>query len=450
MRLLPRSLHARMLALSAAAALVALIVAGWTIAGVLGRFVTEGLDQRLDSEVTMLASVVDTNGHVDRDKLSQRLGVLRGERGWRWQIRSPDGTIGSADFPTLDAGPPHPPLDGPGRFDPPPPSDDRMHPLDGATEHGVRIYARQLTIDTLRGPVTLTAAAPRDVVRRPIRGALTPLLIALAALAGLLGAATLVQLRLGLRPLRRLRDQVADIRTGARATVDEEQPSELQPLAVELNALAKENAAALATARLSAANLAHALKTPVATLALDLRDEPARAALVARIDTTIRHHLARARADAVNRRASTILTPALTDLARTVRELHRERSLDIEVESPSDLSVAVDPQDLDEMVGNLLDNAARHAASTILIRSAKDGDHHRRVRIEVCDDGPGISASDRAHAIQPGTKLDERGSGHGFGLAIVVELAALYGGKLTLDGAEGGGLRAVLVLPAGI
>jgi signal transduction histidine kinase len=447
-RAILQSLHARMLALSVAATLVSLVLAGWAITNVLERFVIDGLDQRLDAEVTLLASTVDANGQVDRARLQQQLGALEGKPGWRWQIDAPGSKLGSEDFPRLDAGSPRPPPPEPdgkrGPFD----QDDGMRPLEGAGEEGISVHARTMTMETLGGPVTLTAAAPRWVVRRPIMGALAPLMAALAALAALLAGATLIQLRLGLRPIRRLREQVAAIRAGARESVDEDQATELRPLVVELNALSRENKAALAAARQTAANLAHALKTPVAALALELRDEPGRAAQLVRIDATIRHHLARARADTADRRASTRLTPAIEDLVVAVRRLHSGRPLTIESDIPFDLSVAVDHQDFDELVGNLLDNAARFASSRVYVAARVLASDARRVVVEIGDDGPGIPSAERSQVIKPGIRLDERGDGHGFGLTIVTDLIALYGGTIRLEDRQGGGLEVCLTLPA--
>jgi signal transduction histidine kinase len=448
-RAILQSLHAKMLALSIAATLIALILAGWAITNVLERFVIGGLDQRLDAEVTLLASTVDANGQIDRARLEQRLGAMQNGPGWRWQISAPGEKLGSDDFPYLDAGPRLPPPPGLSETDGPPfDHDDRLRPLEGASEEGFPVHARTMTIETRGGPVTLTAVAPRSVVRRPIIGAVSPLIAALAALTALLVGATFVQLRLGLQPIRRLREQVAAIRAGARESVDEDQATELKPLAVELNALSRENKAALAAARQSAANLAHALKTPVAALALELRDEPGRAAQLARIDATIRHHLARARADAADRRATTRLAPAIEDIVVAVRHLHSGRPLTIEADIPSDLAVAVDHQDLDEVVGNLLDNAARFASSRVYIAARVLVSDARRVVVEIGDDGPGIPAAERSQVIKPGVRLDERGDGHGFGLTIVTDLIALYGGTVRLEDRQGGGLKVCLTLPA--
>lgn len=450
---MPRSLQGRMLLLSAVAILAALGIAGWAIAGVLERVVTEGIDRRLDAEIALMASVVDGDGRVDRAALAQRQGALDAGRDWLWRIEAPGGAIGSTDrfVPRPEAERPGPRLPGPPG--PPPPGaaplpDAGPQGVDGTDASGVRLHARRLVLTTRSGPVTLFAAAPRGVIARPLREALVPLLAALTILAGLLATATLVQLRLGLKPLARLRAQLAAIRAGEAERVDEDQPVELQGLAAELNALAADRAQALATARQSAANLAHALKTPVATLALRLRGDAEGAAQVERIDATIRHHLARARAGVVDTRASTAVRPAVADLVQAIGRLHGDRGLTITADVRGDPVAAIEPQDFDELLGNLLDNAAQHARSMVQACASLDPADARRLVLTVTDDGPGIPEEERSRVTQAGVRLDERGEGHGFGLAIVRELANLHGGALTLNAREGGGLVAQVTLPA--
>lgn len=213
MTLIPRSIHGRMLGLSLLATLVALLVAGAAIAGVLQRFVTQGLDQRLDAELSMIAGAVDGDGRIDRVRLTRLRGLLDAGPGWQWQISGPAQTVSSAELPALRTPGPAPrdALRGEGEA--------RPKPLEGRDG----IHARRISIATDAGPVVLTAAAPRDVVARPIRAAVVPLLATLGILGILLGVATLVQVRIGLRPLRALRDGVAAMRRGA-AGVSETQP----------------------------------------------------------------------------------------------------------------------------------------------------------------------------------------------------------------------------------
>ena len=439
-RLIPRSLRARMLALSAGATLLALACAAWVMAGTLERFVTRGVDQRLDAQLAVLASAVGDDGAVDSVRLRERLAVLEDGPGWRWRIDGPRGRVGSADFPRLE--PIHPPGPPPPPDAPPPPGAGRgPRPQQGVDADGP-IHARQATIATAAGTVTLTAAAPARVIAQPIRAALFPLLSVIAALAAIFAVAAFVQWRWALRPVLALRDQVAAIRHGVREQVDEDQPDELRPLAAELNALAAEGAAALAAARGSAANLAHALKTPVATLALTLPPDGGAATQLARIEGVIRHHLARARTAAIARRARTDLSATVADVAGAIGALHRHAAIAVDV--PAGLIVAVDAHDLAEIVGNVMDNAARHAAGRVAVSAAAQDD---AVLLTIADDGPGIAAERREQAMAPGIRLDEGPSGDGFGLAIVRELLTLCGGRMALGEAPGGGLSVAIALP---
>ncbi len=443
---MPRSIHGRMLALSAVTTLIALLVAGFAIGGVLDRFVTHNVDQRLGDRLMLLGAIVRKDGTIDRALLDRTTVETVFAADAAWRIDAPGGAIGGAMLRgmvvrsdrdgTMPLGPVAPPGD---RRRPPGPGG----PFEARLIDGTRVHGRADIVPTDVGPVRIAVAVPRRTIDQPLRSAMLPLLATLAIVGIVLAAATLVQLRLGLRPLRTLRDRMADIRSGRARSVPEDQPDELRPLAVELNALVRDNDAALATARASAANLAHALKTPVATLALDLSGDP-RGGQVARIDATIRHHLSRARNAAVDRRAATRLAPAIDDLVAVVRALHRGSAVTVDVAVPP-VVVAIDAADLDELVGNLLDNAARHARSRVAVSARRDG---AMIVLEITDDGPGIDAADRDRATAPGVRLDERGDGHGFGLAIARDLAGLYGGSLTLAEAPGGGLVARVALPA--
>jgi len=393
-----------------------------TAIALLGRFAVDQVDRRLDGELSLLASAVDRDGHVDEGRLRQNPARFEGWPDWQWRIRTPSRTFSSPGFSGIGSAPLPLPTGMPSR-------------------------AQMLTLQTRRGPVELTAAQPLGTRQQWIERNFAPPLDALAILAPLLGAGSLLQIRLGLRPLRRLRDELSAIRDGRVERLSDDQVSELLPLAREFNASAAANEAALATARLSAANLAHALKTPLATLALDLRDNPAAAAQVERIETMIRHHLTRARIQTGNRRPSTPLVSAVSGVVEAVLRLHGNRTVAIETDLPTDLQLAVDPQDLDELLGNLLDNAARHATSHVIVRARQETADTRWVNLTIKDDGAGMFADERERVGQPGLRLDESGPGYGFGIAIVRELAALYGGSITLNEADGGGLLVHVRLP---
>ncbi|KQS51740.1 hypothetical protein ASG20_00745 [Sphingomonas sp. Leaf198] len=439
-----------MLAISAISTLVALVFAGFAISHVLERFVMHGLDDRLDAQVSVVARAVRPDGTLDRTRVVDLDGFDSPGSGWAWQVASPAGrwtSDGAFSEATALPGPytalPRPPA--------PPEIDDRQ-PRPGETRdrHGQRLHSRTSTVASRAGPVTITAIGPRRIVEAPLREAMIPLLGSLALLGIGLGLATLVQLRIGFRPLRDLRESLAAVRAGSARHVPDDQPGELRPLVVELNALIDQNAAGLAHARQHVANLAHGLKTPLAALSLklaeanagdDLRD------MVDQIDSRVRHHLGRARADAAGSgaRARTAIAPAIGDLTDVLRRIHAERPLSVEIAVPPDIAVAIDPQDLDEMVGNLLDNAWRHARARISIIAVIEGP---LVSLTIADDGDGLDNAVIDEAMMPGRRLDERGDGHGFGLSITRELAELNGGGLTLGrSSELGGLSAMLTLP---
>lgn len=441
MSLLPTSLFGRMFASSLIATLTALVFAGLAISGVLQHFVMEGVDARLGDRLVALESAVRPDGTIDQRQLMRAAAHIAPDQPWR--IDAPGKSVGAGQAFVVEE---HRSLPGsrPRTLPPPVPTMNGAQPFEARLGDGHKLHGLTLTVPTARGDVRVRAAVPRVMIDRPVRAALTPLAASLAILGIALGAAAVLQLRIGLRPLRRLRNAVEAIRHGRTNRVPEDMPDELIPLARELNVLAADNAAALAGARASAANLAHALKTPVATLSLHLADDAAAQRQLARVNATLRHHLGRARAAATDRRAATPVARTLVDLTATIAALHGNR-IAIHLDVADSLVAAVDAQDLDEIAGNLIDNAAHHARSAIAVTATGSGG---TIRLIVADDGPGISVSDRDRATLPGTRLDERGDGHGFGLAIARELVELYGGALILDDAPGGGLLASVSLPA--
>ena len=469
-RLIPRSLFGRMLVIAGLSTGFALLFAGITIGNVLERFVMRGLDERLDAQVAVLARAVRPDATLDRTRAVDLpdFGVPGSD--WSWQVEGPAGRVDSGTTrpllpitppitppapkpaPPIDAtaptprpdpaGPPRPP--GPGG-----PEDRALYAGDTRDRSGERLHSRTLDVATPRGTVTITAIGPRRIVEEPLREAMIPLLGSLALLGVGLALATLLQLRFGLRPLRDLRMSLAAVRAGTERHVPGDQPGELRPLVTELNALIDQNAAGLAHARQHVANLAHGLKTPLAALSLKLAeanaDDDARD-MVDQIDRRVRHHLGRARADATGgARTRTPIAPAVDDLVAVLRRIHADRPIALDIAIPADLAVAIDPQDLDEMIGNLLDNAWRHARGAIAIGAEADGP---LVSLSIADDGTGLGDTAIAQAMLPGRRLDEQGDGHGFGLSITRELVELNGGTITLGRSpELGGLLVRLVLP---
>jgi signal transduction histidine kinase len=281
---------------------------------------------------------------------------------------------------------------------------------------------------------------------------MTTLAISLGVLGLALVVAIVLQVRLGLRPLERLRQAVADVRSGRSETVPAEQPLEILPLVSELNGLLEQNAANLERARRHVANLAHGLKTPLATLAIALsergRDKAGELhSLVVLMERRIRHHLGRARAAALSgpTRAQTPIAPRIDDVVDALSKIYADKRIALAQEVPRDLAVACEQQDFDEMAGNLLENAFRWARSRVEVHA--DRDDGRSVAIVIDDDGPGLRPEQIPQVLRPGERLDESAPGFGFGLPITRELAELYGGELKLAASPLGGLRVTLRLP---
>ncbi|MDP1027719.1 HAMP domain-containing sensor histidine kinase [Sphingomonas sp. KR1UV-12] len=452
--MMPQSLRGRLLAIAAAATLVALVVAGFGIAHVLERYVTSTIDERLDDRLAAFAAAVTPAGGIDRP-LADRVAA-QVARGAAWRIETPRGTVGTArlgPIVPLTAPRPHdrPPPDAhrpeaPRPQAPPPPAPGtEAAPFDTRLADGSRVHGRWLRIPTIAGEARVAVAVPRRMIERPVRTALAPLLIMLALLGALLAAATLVQLRVGLRPLDRLREMLAEVRAGRRRHIDLTLPTELQPIVTELNTLIDSNHAALERARGHVANLAHGLKTPLAALRLDLPG-PAFAPQLDRIEAQIRHHLGRARAASLGDMATPAiaLAPVVADLSDALARIHADRAVTFAADVTAALAVRCDRQDLEELLGNLLDNAWRHAAGRVTLTATAD---RREAVVTIADDGPGIPPALLAEATRPGRRLDERGDGHGFGIPIARELIELHGGSLTM--ASDGGLRVTIRLPAG-
>ena len=258
------------------------------------------------------------------------------------------------------------------------------------------------------------------------------------------------------RPLFGLRRRLAAVRHGEEQRVTGSYPSEVQPLVNDLNALLDHREQVVARAIARAGDLAHGLKTPLAVLSQEA--ERTLAAGQAEIGGAISHqvermrrqidyHLAQARAAAAGASlgARSVLKVSLDGLARTLERLHAGRGLTITIDVPPELAVRVQREDLDEMLGNLLDNACKWARSVVRVRSSAEGGV---AVIEVEDDGPGIDPSMREAVLRRGVRADEAAPGSGLGLAIVRDLAELYGGSISLGTSSLGGLRADLRLPA--
>jgi len=279
----------------------------------------------------------------------------------------------------------------------------------------------------------------------------------IVAIALILIAVGVTQMRRGLSPFDELRARLAAVRDGSERRLEGKYPSEVQPLVNDLNAMLDHRDEVVRRALGKAGDLAHGLKTPLAVLmheadrtgaagqhdiAGEMRTQ------LDRMRRQLDYHLAHARAAASGAPlgARSSVAESANALARTLLRLHADRGLSIDVNVSPDHAVRVQREDLDEMLGNLLDNACKWAKSHVTIASSLVDS---TTLITIDDDGPGLDPTLHDAVLQRGVRADEAAPGSGFGLAIVRDLAELYGGSIALERSAAGGVRAVLRLPTG-
>jgi signal transduction histidine kinase len=306
-----------------------------------------------------------------------------------------------------------------------------------------------LTANNARTPVRIVVAADIAQITKARQAFMRDLIPSLALLATALAVAAWIQIGLGLRPLARVREGIAAIRAGKSELIEAAVPSEVGPLVQEINDLVAAQERDLGRARGRAADLAHGLKTPLSALASDVRALRARgeadiADRIEDIGEAMRRHIERELARVrirgkrgFNVSAAASLKPLVDSLVAIQRRTpHGERlAFDIDVEGQTD--VTMDKADLAEVLGNLLENASRHAKGKVRVSLADSG------RVAIDDDGPGVPESLRDWVLKRGRRLDERPDGSGLGLAIVQEVLDAYDRRLVLEKSPLGGLRAV-------
>lgn len=434
-------LSRRLVVVAAITVALLLPVAGALLSAAFRQSVETGFDQRLEALVTTLAGLIE-NGTADdtRLSLSRPLADPRFERlhsGWYWQIARADQVLATSRSLWDDRLSPALPLLGP-----------RGEPL--------RAAQLDLLLPAGGSPVHLLITGPQREIEIEVAAFNRLLVIALGSLGLLLITAFAVQIRWGLAPLRRLGDQLKQVRRGDQPTLDaalpRELPGDLAEVATAINEVLAHQQALIERARSATGNLAHALKQPLAALHLQLDsdslDRPAARDSLVRIGETVDHHLSRAaaagRVSGLYGRAS--LRDSLLPIVEAVRAIHAARDLTIVAELPAGLSVRIDAQDLQELAGNLLDNAALAARSEVRLSliEAADG-----LLMLIDDDGPGIPDAAHALVVERGVRLDEQRPGSGLGLSIVRDLAELHGLALSLSASPLGGLRVSLRFPAG-
>jgi signal transduction histidine kinase len=316
----------------------------------------------------------------------------------------------------------------------------------------VRMAAQSITLSGRSNPIILLTAFDRTETDRGAERFTWILVTAMSALAAIILLALRYGIRSALRPLSRVRHDIEEIREGSRTKLEGDYPSEVLPLSEELNKLLDHNRGVVERAQTHVGNLAHALKTPLAVMMNEAAGDTPLDDVVRRqagaMHDNVQHYLKRARAAA---RAQTLgsrsaVAPVLADMGRLLTKLFAAKGITVTVANPENLYFRGEKQDLEEMVGNLMENACKWAKSRVQVSvQITEGGF----LLHVDDDGNGLTLDERGAALQRGVRLDEAAPGTGLGLSIVTELAEMHEGRFVLDDApELGGLRATLRLPS--
>jgi signal transduction histidine kinase len=316
----------------------------------------------------------------------------------------------------------------------------------GPAGEPARITVQATTYPERQTPVLLVAVSDRTLSMEGVDRLRTILLLAMLALAGGTLIAMALALRYALRPLDRIQSDLTDIREGRRAALSGDYPAEVNPLSEELNQLLEHNRAVVSRARTHVGNLAHALKTPLAVLRNEAIGETQLDTVVRRqtesmhanVDHYLRRAQAAARAEALGVRTQVL--EAADGIVRVMNKLFAAEGKQVTLDISPDIYVRTERQDLEEILGNLLDNACKWTAQNVTISALQDKDG--LVLIQIDDDGPGLSPDQREQAVKRGVRLDETAPGTGLGLSIVADIADMNGGSLSLEESPKGGLRA--------
>ena len=444
----PGSLAFRLVAAAVLWITAALAGGGILISTLFRDSVERGFDERLSVQLEALIGVGEIGAEgqlrLSRTPLDPRFDLPYS--GWYWQISDAAGVPLLRSRSLWDQDLALPAAAAPGMW---------TTEIAGPSQTTLRVRLMEVTLPEMpaQAPaLRFAVGADRAELRREIRPFTLALAWSLGALGLGLAGAVAIQVWIGLRPLRRMRGALADIRTGRTDRMAGDWPTEVRPLVRELDALLEHNAAVVERARTHVGNLAHALKTPLAVLGTEMgRRGGPRAETIDRQVSTMRrwidHYLARARAAATGAvlGARTPVAPVVEDLRRTLLRIHADRNLTIEATIPADAIFRGERQDLEEMLGNLMDNACKWTNLRVLVSAERSGSV---LTLRIDDDGHGLPADKRSEAMRRGRRLDETAPGSGLGLAIVADIAELYSGALHLAESPLGGLRTELMLPA--
>ena len=453
--LLRNSLRIRLLAGTLVWIVISILVAGWGLGQLFHQHVEAQFDAELKNHLDQLTAqlILDEQNQAQVRLLPSDPRLNKPLSGLYWQIdriaaagaHSVKAVLRSRSLwdETL-AVPADTPADG----------EIHQHRIEGPQGVTLRVVERNVTIDT--HSLRLMVAANESLMTGPIADFKGHLWLALGILGMGLTFAASMQVFVGLAPLRSMQDALGRVRQGDAQNMEGTFPNEIMPLVNEFNTVLAQNAEVVERARTQAGNLAHALKTPLSVLANaanapEKRDDDLARLVASQVDTVrkqVDYHLSRAQAAAAVKVPGmrTAVEPVIRGLVRVMQRVHADRQLEFVVlPDPANLAFRGEEQDLQEMLGNLIDNASKWARSRIEIQVS---DESGKLRVRIDDDGKGIAETERDHVLKRGVRADEQVPGTGLGLAITADLARMYGGDLVLAKSSLGGLQASLTLPA--
>lgn len=452
------SLSFRLAASAATVSLVLLVAAGI----LLGYLFREAVERNFDARLQAVLDGLLANVELDSKSNLTIPGSIADTRfnlpfsGWYWQItalRSKKQELVSASLleQRLDLGDiSAAPRDKAGVA--------RVY-LSDSEGTRLRVIEQRFTLYGSKDQFSFIVAGNFDELRSEISAFENALFAVLALLGAGLLFAVLAQVRYAMGPLRMLQAELTSIRQGSAEILNEQYPSEIQPVAHELNLLVKSNTEVVERARTQVGNLAHALKTPLSVLANEAEASSGGLASKVKEQTQVMRdqvnmYLDRARRAARARSLGTACDPkeVVDAIVRTLLKIHADRNIQADVICPDKLKFRGERQDLEEMVGNLLDNAFKWTTSKVTVNITRvaetTGDGRLWLEISVEDDGPGLPEDQREQALERGQRLDETKPGSGLGLSIVSETAGMYNGFVKLGKGDMSGLLITLRLPA--
>jgi signal transduction histidine kinase len=440
-----RSLTARIILLSIFWIAIALLATALLFGRLYRDHIEEHYDAHVFTHVEELVAAIETSPEGDRKLHSQptdpRFHQLNS--GWYWEVleagepleKSPSLGENQLDLTSLSMAENH-----------------DVQTVYGPNQQKLRAQVIHTTYPHDVGSLTFVATAPVMQITDDVHDFVFHIFISFLVLGIGLSLAVVVQVQVALRPLKAIRSAISDVQAGKIQRLPQDFPSDVQPLVNELNFLLDHNEMLLKRARSQLGDLAHAVKNPLTVIRNEARSmESKQGQLI--LDQShvmagsIDHCLSRARIygkrDAIGYRTS--VESVIDDLVYAVRHIYQDRGIEIQHSGTGKHWFRGEAQDLEEMAGNLIDNACKWAKSQVVVQCVTE---QNRLVLAVEDDGPGIAGEDMKDVMQRGRKLDESHAGHGQGLGIVKDIAGLYGGTVKLSRSPLGGLRAELDLPA--